>query len=203
MKEEKSNKKVRNKYWNIPSILFNIFETIMLVVFGLLFKISYRDMVIVFLSFEISRFYFKMPKHYKEWQKCLIWTLIIFVSTFVVARVDITVGVMCSVFIAYILSGKADIKDTYMWSGKVSKYDSLRDFVGISPNNPIILDYESYWRVNYPLRYEIFKLFYRERKSYQEIRDIKGYDENNLIKTECKSIYEQLEKPLSLPPLKK
>ena len=144
-----------------------------------------------------------MPKHYKEWQKCLIWTLIIFVSTFVVARVDITVGVMCSVFIAYILSGKADIKDTYMWSGKVSKYDSLRDFVGISPNNPIILDYESYWRVNYPLRYEIFKLFYRERKSYQEIRDIKGYDENNLIKTECKSIYEQLEKPLSLPPLKK
>ena len=110
---------------------------------------------------------------------------------------------MCSIFTSYILSGKADLKDMYMWSGKTSKYEALIDFVALSPNNPIVLDYESYWRVNYPLRYEIFKLFYRERKSYQEIREIEVYDENNLIKIECKSIYEQLEKPLNLPPLKK
>ena len=35
-----------------------------------------------------------MPKHYKAWQQCLLWTLIIFTSLFVVARVDITVGVL-------------------------------------------------------------------------------------------------------------
>ena len=55
-----------------------------------------------------------MPKHYKAWQQCLIWTLVIFLCLFVIARVDITVGIMCSIFTAYILSGKADIKDMYI-----------------------------------------------------------------------------------------
>lgn len=193
---------MNKKYWNVASIIFNLIETLLLILSGYYLKVSIRDMLIIFFTFQISRRYFKLPKHYKAWQKCLIWTLLIFTSLFVVARVDITVGVMCAIFTAYILSGKSDIKDMYMWSGKASKYDPLRDFVGISPNNPIILDYENYWRVNYPLRYEIFRYFYRERKSYEEIRNIKDYDENNIIKNECKSIYEQLEKPLNLPPLK-
>ena len=194
---------MNKKYWNLPSMIFNIVETLLLVLFAFLLKVTIKDMLIIFLTFQIGRAYFKLPKHYKAWQKCLIWTLTIFLSLFVVARVDVSVGIMCAVFTSYILSGKSDINDIYMWSGRVSKYDALRDFVGISPNNPIILDYENYWRVNYPLRYEMFQLFYRERKSYEEIRRIKDYDENNIIKNECKSIYEQLEKPLKLPPLKK
>ena len=193
---------MNKKYWNLPSMIFNIVETLLLVLFAFLLKITIKDMLIIFLTFQIGRAYFKLPKHYKAWQKCLIWTLTIFLSLFVVARVDVSVGIMCAVFTSYILSGKSDINDMYMWSGRISKYDALRDFVGISPNNPIILDYENYWRVNYPLRYEMFQLFYRERKSYEEIRKIKDYDENNIIKIECKSIYEQLEKPLKLPPLK-
>ena len=194
---------MNKKYWNLPSMIFNIVETLLLILFAFLLKVTIKDMLIIFLTFQIGRAYFKLPKHYKAWQKCLIWTLTIFLSLFVVARVDVSVGIMCAVFTSYILSGKSDINDIYMWSGRVSKYDALRDFVGISPNNPIILDYENYWRVNYPLRYEMFQLFYRERKSYEEIRRIKDYDENNIIKNECKSIYEQLEKPLKLPPLKK
>ena len=194
---------MNKKYWNLPSMIFNIVETLLLILFAFLLKVTIKDMLIIFLTFQIGRAYFKLPKHYKAWQKCLIWTLTIFLSLFVVARVDVSVGVMCAIYTSYILSGKSDINDIYMWSGKVSKYDDLRDFVGISPNNPIILDYENYWRVNYPLRYEMFQLFYRERKSYEEIRRIKDYDENNIIKNECKSIYEQLEKPLKLPPLKK
>ena len=193
---------MNKKYWNLPSMIFNIVETLLLILFAFLLKVTIKDMLIIFLMFQIGRAYFKLPKHYKAWQKCLIWTLTIFLSLFVVARVDVSVGVMCAIFTSYILSGKSDINDMYMWSGRTSKYDALRDFVGISPNNPIILDYENYWRVNYPLRYEMFQLFYRERKSYEEIRRIKDYDENNIIKNECKSIYEQLEKPLKLPPLK-
>ena len=56
-----------------------------------------------------------MPKHYKAWQQCLLWTLIIFTSLFVVARVDITVGGLVTIFSAYVLSGKADIGDMYMY----------------------------------------------------------------------------------------
>lgn len=106
---------MKNKYLNLPSIIFNLIETILLFLGSYLLKIGLINTLIIFLSFQISRFYFKLPKHYKAWQQCLIWTLVIFLCLFVIARVDITVGIMCSVFTAYILSGKADIGDMYMW----------------------------------------------------------------------------------------
>ena len=99
----------------IPSLIFNIFETILLIVIAFLLKVGITNTLLIFLTFEISRAFIKMPKHYKQWQKCLCWTATIFSSLFVVSRVDITVGIMCSVFTAYILSGKADIGDMYMW----------------------------------------------------------------------------------------
>lgn len=106
------------KYWNIPSIIFNVIETLLLVLGAYLLKIGIINTCLIFLTFEISRSYFKMPKHYKQWQQCLIWTLIIFTSLFVIARVDISVGMLETIFTAYILSGKADVKDLYMWCGK-------------------------------------------------------------------------------------
>ena len=103
---------------NLPSLIFNLLETFLLILIAWLLKIGLVNTLLIFFTFEISRAYFKMPKHYKQWQKCLCWTLIIFSSLFIVARVDITVGIMCSIFTAYILSGKADINDLYMWKSK-------------------------------------------------------------------------------------
>ncbi|HJG96259.1 MAG TPA: hypothetical protein K8V90_04050 [Romboutsia timonensis] len=101
------------------------------------------------------------------------------------------------------MTGKSNIKDMYMWTGKVSKYDALKDFVAISPNHPILLEHEAYWRKNYPVRYEIFKMYFRENKTYQEIANIKGFDDNTITKKECSTIYSILERPLGLPPIKK
>lgn len=185
---------------NITTILFNIFETILIVVSAFVHHLDFKDTIIVILTFEISRHKFKLPKHYKNWKKCLIWTLLLVSSLFVVTHINFFLGIAVAVFTSYILSGDSDM---YMWTGKTSKYNELIDFVGISPNNKIIQDYEEYWRVNYPLRYEIFRLYFRERKSYEEIRKLKDYDENTRIKEECKTIYSQLERPLGLTPLKK
>lgn len=104
-----------NNKMNLPSLIFNLFETAMLILIAYLLKVGVFNTFLIFLTFEISRAFIKMPKHYKQWQKCLCWTLIIFSSLFIVSRVDITVGIMCAVFTAYILSGNADIGDMYMW----------------------------------------------------------------------------------------
>lgn len=104
-----------DKKMNIASLLFNLFETLMLILMAYLLKVGVLNTFLIFLTFQISRAFIKMPKHYKDWQKCLCWTLIIFGGLFVVSRVDISVGIMCSVFTAYILSGNADIHDMYMW----------------------------------------------------------------------------------------
>lgn len=104
-----------NKKMNLASLIFNLFETLMLILMAYLLKVGVLNTFLIFLTFQITRAFIKMPKHYKDWQKCLCWTLIIFGGLFVVSRVDISVGIMCSIFTAYILSGKADIRDMYMW----------------------------------------------------------------------------------------
>ena len=124
-------------------------------------------------------------------------------SLFVLLKVDLILSILFAIFSAFIMTGKSNIKDTYMWTGKVSKYDALKDFVAISPNHPILLEHEAYWRKNYPIRYEIFKMYFRENKTYQEIANIKGFDDNTITKKECGTIYSILERPLGLPPIKK
>ena len=160
------------KKMNLPSLIFNCFETLMLILMSCLLKIGIRNTLLIFLVFEISRAYFKMPKHYKQWQKCLCWTLIIFSSLFVVARVDITVGIMCTVFAAYILSGKADISDMYMWKGnKESKYVKLDDYIKFNSLNKDLLEMENNLR-NYDSKlYMIYLRRFRENKSFEEMRE--------------------------------
>ena len=180
--------------------------------------VSAKDIFFIMTLFMFSKAAFGKSLHYKQWYKCLVCSLVILATLFGVFKFNIYQSMILTLFCSYVMTNRANVKNDentlnniidfidenlYHWSGKSSKYDPLRDFVGISPNNPIILDYEEYWRKNNPLRLEIFRLFYRERKTYEEIRKLKDYDENNIIKSECKSIYEQLEKPLNLPALKK
>ena len=89
-----------------------------------------------------------------------------------------------------------------MWKGNDSKYEALRDFIAMSPNNSVLLEHEEYWRKNYLMRYKILQLFYRERKSYAKIVEEEDLKDDSIIKSECKTIYAILEKPLGLPPIK-
>ena len=149
----------------------------------------------------ISRGCFGKALHFKDWYRCLVWSALIMLSLFLIIHVDLTLSILFAIFSAFIMTGKSNINDMYLWSGNKSKYNALIDFVAMSPNHKILLDHEEYWRVNYPIRYEIFNLYFRERKTYQEIMTIKDLSETNLIKEECKTIYSVLEKPLHLPPV--
>lgn len=159
-----------DKKMNLPSLIFNVGETVLLLLIAWLLDIGVINTGLIFLTFELSRAFFKMPKHYKQWQKCLCWTIIIFTSLFVVSRVDITVGIMCAVFTAYILSGKADIKDMYMWNtSKASKYSKLDDYIKFNGLNKELLDMENNLK-NYDSKlYMIYLRRFREHKSYEQI----------------------------------
>lgn len=208
-----------NKKVILRSVIFNLFETILIFLCGLTIGITYKGILFIMLLFMFSKAIFGKSLHYKKWYKCLVCSLMILTTLFGVFKLDEYQAILITLFCSFVMTTSADTKENnknitkemidfvndnlYHWSGKTSKYDSLRDFVGVSPNNPIILDYEEYWRKNNPLRLEIFRLFYRERKTYDEIKKLKDYEENTIIKNECKSIYEQLEVPLGLPSLKK
>ena len=187
----------------ISSLIFNIAETILIYLIGRLLGLPINEIITIMLSFMISRGFFGNALHFKTWYRCLIWSSLILLSLFLILKVDLKVSILFTIFSAFIMTGKSNIKDMYLWSGKSSKYDALKDFISFSPNNPIILEHEEYWRKNYPIRYKIFKLYFRDNNSYDEIKEIENLPDNTIIKKECATVYSILEKPLGLPPIKK
>lgn len=185
----------------IGTIIFNIAETVLIILLGLLLELSFTNVIMTMLVFMISRGCFGKALHFKDWYRCLVWSALIMLSLFLIIHIDLKVSILFAIFSAFIMTGKSNINDMYLWSRNKSKYNALIDFVAMSPNHKILLDHEEYWRVNYPIRYEIFNLYFRERKTYQEIMEIKDLTETTLIKEECKTIYSVLEKPLHLPPV--
>ena len=187
----------------LPTLIFNIVETLIIFMCGIALNLEIKYVLVIMLTFMISRGFFGKALHFKTWYRCLIWSTFIMLSLFVLLKVDLILSILFAIFSAFIMTGKSNIKDMYMWTGKISKYDALKDFIAISPNHPILLEHEEYWRRNYPIRYEIFKMYFRENKTYQEIAEIKGFEDNTITKKECCTIYSILERPLGLPPIKK
>lgn len=187
----------------ISTLIFNIAETILIFLVGRMLGLETNNIIIVMLCFMISRGFFGKSLHFRTWYRCLVWSLLILLSLFLILKIDLKVSILFTIFSAFIMTGRSNIKDMYLWSGKTSKYDALKDFISVSPNNSIILEHEEYWRKNYPIRYDIFRLYFRENKTYQEIAEIKGFDDNTITKRECATIYSVLERPLNLPPINK
>lgn len=185
----------------LPTLIFNIVETLIIFMCGLALNLEMKYILVIMLTFMISRGFFGKALHFKTWYRCLIWSSFIMLSLFVLLKVDLVVSVMFAIFSAFIMTGKSNICDMYLWTGKVSKYDALKNFVAISPNHPILLEHEEYWRKNYPMRYEIFQLYFRENQTYEYIARLKGFDDNTITKRECATIYSILERPLGLPPV--
>ena len=187
----------------ISSLIFNLAETILILLIGVVLGLQINNIIIVMLCFMISRGCFGKALHFKTWYRCLVWSLLILLSLFLILKIDLKVSILFTIFSAFIMTGKSNINDMYLWKGKASKYDALKDLIALSPNNAIILEHEEYWRKNYPIRYDIFKYYFRENKSYNEIAEIKGFDDNTITKRECATIYSVLERPLNLPPINK
>lgn len=215
-------KKFKNK---LPSYLFSIAETLVIFLVGILLGINYKEIIFIILTFAITKLSMvklKIAKsmHYKHIHECVIWSLLVLLSLFASSEASLLIAIAMSMLTAITVSTKADtnntnnlpdtnnlnnkisINDLYMWSGKSSKYDALKDLISLSPNNSMIIEHEEYWRKNYPMRYKIFKLYFRENNSYDDIRKLENLPDNTIIKKECATIYSVLERPLSLPPIK-
>ena len=187
----------------LPTLIFNIVETLIIFMCGLTLNLEMKYIIMIMLTFMISRGCFGKALHFKTWYRCLVWSLLILLSLFVLLKVDLVISIMFAIFSAFIMTGKSNICNMYLWTGRVSKYDALKNFVAISPNHPILLEHEEYWRKNYPMRYEIFQLYFRENQTYEYIAKLKGFEDNTITKRECATIYSVLERPLGLPPVER
>ena len=98
-----------------PSLIFNIAETAIIVLMGVLLKLPINYIVLVMLSFMITRGFFGKPLHFKTWYRCLVWSVLVMLSLFVLLKVDLVVSITFAIFAAFIMTGRSNIMDMYLW----------------------------------------------------------------------------------------
>ena len=196
----------------IPVIIFNLVELVCTIVFGILLGTEPLTILVLLLTWMVARFMVNSPMHYKSAVKCFLMTSTMFISIYLATKVHIVIGILCVIFDNIILSKYGNIshnveslnKDMFQWNAgnnRSSNYDDLISFLQEDSSHKLVLEYEEYWRENYPLRYDVFVMFFKHRLTYAEIRKAMDLKENDCISFECKIIYSTFERPLNLKPL--
>lgn len=158
----------------IPTLIFNLTETAIIFLSGIALKLDMKYVIILMLTFMISRGLFGKALHFKTWYRCLIWSTLIMLSIFVLLKVDLVISILFVIFSAFIMTGKSNIKDMYLWNnnGEPSKYQDITDFIKYHPFDKNLLEFESKLKDVEPLEYLIYKYRFKDDKTFSEISDL-------------------------------
>ncbi len=174
-----SEKKRAILYW-LPSVIFNILETAIILSVGYILDMSIYRTLYIIAVFEITRYIVKQSKHYKNPYKCLFWSTTILTLIFIVSKIDIIAGTMSSILGAYMLSGKADIQRNkeynkkagmYLWkkSEDDSKYKFIEKYIEENKDSGQIKNFEIALNNINSEYYRIYKLRFHDNKSLKYI----------------------------------
>lgn len=166
----------------ITTIVFNVAETTLILLSGLMLGVELKNIVLVMLVFMISRGFFGKPLHFKTWYRCLVWSLLILTSLFVVLKVSLVLSVLFAVFGAFIMTGKSNINDMYLWKndGESSKYRDVEEFVKYHEFDDILLEFERKLKDRDP-EYLIYKYRFKDRKTFAEISELLDMDTPRIV----------------------
>ena len=167
----------------LPNLSFNIAETFIIFCIGKLLNLPIQNIIIIMLTFIISRCFFGQPLHFKTWYRCLIWSSLIMLSLFVLFRVDLVVSVMFAVFAGYIMTGKSNIQDIYLWKNdkEPSKYEDIMEYIKYNSLSDVLLEFENKMRKTDSLDYLIYKYRFKDNKTFSEISELLDMDTPRIV----------------------
>lgn len=166
--------------YELPSYLFSTIESLLIFLIGYYFiQLEYDQILFIMVTFMLVRKDAEKPCHYKSLIKCVIFTLLIFVFLFLVAKINFTVSLVITVVAANMLTEKGDIRDTFEHfnRGKEKKYIYIEKYIENHKESIEIKEFEkmlkeiSYkykdkYKVNF---YEIYRLKFYDGKSQDKI----------------------------------
>lgn len=155
----------------LPSIIFNVAEIGVIVLIGTLLKLPLEYMTFIFILFAMLRMSLGGAMHYKDWYKCMIWSTLVFLSLFTVAKADIILCILSTIFCAYVLTNKGNIRDIFMWKGKSSKYNDIDDFIKYHSLDTKLIEFENKIKEQDDLDYLIYKYRFKDNLTFTEISD--------------------------------
>lgn len=167
----------------LPSLIFNIAETIIVYLMGVLLNIPIQYIIMIILTFLMARGLFGKTIHFKAWYRCLIWSLLIMLSLFVLFKVDLVICITFALFSGFILTGKANIKDLYLWkdSSEPSKYQDIIEFIKYNEFNDKLLEFERKIKERNNLEYLIYKYRFKDGKTFSEMSELLDMDNPRIV----------------------
>lgn len=157
----------------ISSLIFNIAETILIFEIGILLNLPISNILIVMLTFMISRGCFGKALHFKTWYRCLIWSTLILLSLFLFLKIDLKISILFTIFSAFIMTGKSNIKDMYLWNNdkSTSKYADIEEYIKYNSLNDKLLEFENKIKNKDNLEYLIYKYRFKDNLTFAEISE--------------------------------
>lgn len=160
---------MNKKFW--VSLFFNILETIIVYMIGLIFKVSHNEIIVIMITFFFTRLLCGKPKHFATWYRCFVWSLLVSTSLFALTDLHIFVILLLSAFTGYLSTGKADINDMYMWKGKSSNYQDIDDYIKYNPMSDELLEFEKKLKERDNLLYLLYKYRFKENLTHAQIAE--------------------------------
>ena len=86
-------KKIQSFLYLLPSIIFNITETLVIFLIGISLKLDIKEVLIVMLTFGIVRMVTRSGLHYKSWKECFVWSALQLLSLFLTIKTGLMAGI--------------------------------------------------------------------------------------------------------------
>lgn len=169
----------------IKSLIFNIAETILIFITGRLLNLPVNYIIMIMFTFMISRGFFGKALHYKTWYRCLIVSLLILMSLFVLFHINLIISIMFSIFSAFIMTGKSNIEDIYLWKPQnESKYKDIEEYIKYNFTNPALLNFEDNLKRRDDLLFLIYKYRFKEHLTFNEISEkLNGMENPRIVES--------------------
>lgn len=158
---------------NVRSLIFNIAETFLIFLIGKALNLPIPYIILIMLTFMISRGCFGKTLHFKTWYRCLVWSTLIMLSLFLFLKIDLKLSIIFAIFSAFIMTGRSNINDLYFWNprGSDSKYQDIIEFIKYHEFDDKLIEFEKKLKDRDGLEYLIYKYRFKEEQTFAEISE--------------------------------
>lgn len=165
----------------VSSLIFNIAETLLIFLIGRFLNLPIPSILTIMLTFMISRGCFGNALHFKTWYRCLVWSCLILLSLFLILKIDLKISILFAIFSAFIMTGKSNINDMYLWKPtNESKYSDIEEFIKYHEYDDELIEFEDKVRKRDGKVYLIYKYRFKDHKSFSEISELLDIPTNRI-----------------------
>lgn len=186
MKEEQKNK-IKSI---IGSIIFNTVEIAIIIEIGLLMQVKIEEIIILCALFFLARITNQKPMHYKSPFNCMLWSTLVFMSFFLLTKVNLPIAIIMTLLEGMMLTGKGDIRDGLMYKKEnESKYIEIKNYIQENKDSESLKEYENILKeINQKYKeryktdfYQIYRLKFHDNKTFREIIEETNLNDNKEV----------------------